>query len=312
MNKVMTMKTNRIVLLALTGLAAAFLIPGTPCRAAEPQAPVPPLSEVKSAPATLKPGQHWTNTLGMVFTGVPNAPAFSIWETRVQDYQAFASATGRSWGKPSFTQSPTHPAVYVSWDDAEAFCQGLTAKERGEGKLSNSQSYRLPMDEEWSVAVGLPTETGATPRDKDEKIQDVFPWGTHWLPPKGAGNYDPSLNEDNFQHTSLAGSFAPNQFGLCDLGGNVWEWCDDWHDPAEKNHRVLRGASWLVGGRGGLLSSSRYSHTSDYLDDDIGFRMVLAGGSPRQGDKTEAGRDAGWAFGLPGQSRRLSFHYCPD
>jgi formylglycine-generating enzyme required for sulfatase activity len=51
-------------------------------------------------------------------------------------------------------------------------------------------------------------------------------------------------------------SFKPNKFGLYDLGGNVWEWCEDWYDNAQKD-RVLRGGSWHSFDRGYLLSSYR-------------------------------------------------------
>jgi formylglycine-generating enzyme required for sulfatase activity len=75
------------------------------------------------------------------------------------------------------------------------------------------------------------------------------------------------------------GSFAANKLGLHDMGGNVAEWCEEWYDPAEKAHRVLRGASWLNGGPGILLSSGRGGGTPDFRYYYIGFRCVLVGGS---------------------------------
>ncbi len=109
----------------------------------------------------------------------------------------------------------------MSWDDAKAFCQWLTKKEWNEGKLRASQGYRLPTDVEWSLVVGLPKESGATPPDKDSRIKGVYPWGNQWPPPKGAGNYNPELAVDSFEKTAPVGSFAANRYGLHDLGGNV-------------------------------------------------------------------------------------------
>jgi formylglycine-generating enzyme required for sulfatase activity len=206
---------------------------------------------------------------------------FCIWETRVQDYQAFADATGRSWEKPSFEQGPTHPAVNVSWDDAKAFCEWLTQKERQEGRLGEGLAYRLPTDAEWSVAVGLTGETGDTPKEKDAKTKDVYPWGNQWPPPNGAGNYGKSLNVDSFENTSPVGSFAANEFGIYDLGGNVWEWCEDFYD-GQSGGRVLRGGSWGYYDPGNLLSSNRFFFTPDLRYGSNGFRVVLvAGGSSR-------------------------------
>jgi len=213
----------------------------------------------------------------MVFVPVPGTSVwFSIWHTRVQDYQAFVTATRRTWGRPSFGQGPTHPAVMVGWDDAKAFCQWLTDRERKARLISQGQSYRLPTDAEWSVAVGLSQEVGGTPKDKNDGIKDVYPWGTQWPPPNGAGNIATNRGVDSYENTSPVGSFAANGFGLYDMGGNVWQWCEDLYD-SQSGSRVLRGASWLTGG-GYLLSSHRFDRTPGVRRDDVGFRCVLAGG----------------------------------
>lgn len=89
-------------------------------------------------------------------------------------------------------------------------------------------------------------ESGGTPKDKDGKLKGVYPWGTQWPPPRGAGNYDSysssKRNTDDFDRTSPVGSFAVNASGLFDSGGNVWEWCEDFLDGSS-GARVLRGAS---------------------------------------------------------------------
>jgi formylglycine-generating enzyme required for sulfatase activity len=234
-------------------------------------------------------GRPWENALGMKFAPVPAINVlFGVWETRVRDYQAFAGETNRDWTKAGFAQGAKHPAVKVSWDDAKAFCAWLTAKERREGRLGPDQEYRLPTDAEWSAAVGLEPESGSTPQDKEGKIEGVYPWGTQWPPPRGAGNYaDEEVKrgryksmtilggyDDGFDATAPVGSFDANRCAIQDLGGNVWEWCEDYFNGRSGN-RVLRGGSFGDGDRGSLLSSHRSSGTPGLRDDLVGFRCVL-------------------------------------
>jgi len=232
------------------------------------------------------PPKAFTNTLGMPFVPVPGTEvAFCIWETRVKGYAAYAATlvtwVDASWKNPfgdRFKQADTHPVVRVSWNDANAFCAWLTKKELAAGKIKAGQKYRLPTDAEWSVAVGLGKEKGNTPEEKSRGIKDVYPWGKEWPPPKEAGNYSKILNVDNFGFTSPVGNFAANKLGLHDMGGNVYEWCDDKY-RATSSARVLRGASWDLGRPDRLLSSYRGSRTPVNRYGFIGFRCVLVGGS---------------------------------
>ncbi len=220
-------------------------------------------------------GEAWENTLGMKFVPVPGTEVlFCVWDVRVQDYEGFARATQRTWPKPEFQQGPTHPAVNVSWEDAKAFCVWLTAKERGEGRLGSDQEYRLPMDWEWSVAVGLDEPRDGTPQSKDAKTKGVYPWGTQWPPLRGAGNYGSSLQVDEYPNTSAVGRFAANRFGLYDMGGNVWQWCEDYHNGSG-GARVLRGASFNLYVPDYLLSSNRGFSGPDYRYGFFGFRVVV-------------------------------------
>jgi len=82
-----------------------------------------------------------------------------------------------AWRNPGFKQDDDHPVVNVTWREAEAFCKWLTEKERKGGQLKSNELYRLPTDLEWSKAVALPAETGATPEERDMGVQDVYPWG---------------------------------------------------------------------------------------------------------------------------------------
>ncbi len=221
-------------------------------------------------------GQPWENSLDMRFMPVPGSKVFfSVWPVRVKDYRAFVEPAGLPWDAPHFNQGPTHPAVNVGYSDAQAFCVWLTERERETGFLGQHQQYRLPTDQEWSVAVGLENEVGATPAEKAVKSAGGYPWGTQWPPPPGAGNYAPALRVDSYEFTSPVGSFEPNRHGLYDMGGNVWEWCVDWQD-AQQTLRVLRGGSWVDSTAGCLMSAYRSGGSPDGHNFNFGFRVVLA------------------------------------
>ena len=268
----------------------------TPVTAATPPkivtvAPVPETIEnpLIPTPATTGPA---TNSLGMKFVPVGDVQ-FGVNLTTVKDFEAFASATSlksEAWRNPGFKQAADHPVVNVTWREAEAFCKWLTDRERKGAQLKPGESYRLPTDLEWSKAVGLPAETGATPEERDMGVPDIYPWGNQWPPPSGAGNYAgeetqteipiPNYN-DGFPNTSPVGKFQANAAGLHDMGGNVWQWvADSWN--GENRAKTLRGGSWYNGAIPlSLLSSCRISSSPDTLHDTYGFRIVKAGESSK-------------------------------
>jgi formylglycine-generating enzyme required for sulfatase activity/streptogramin lyase len=251
------------------------------------------LSAAEASPvrgADRPPGVPLENTLGMKFVPVGDV-FFATTETRVRDYTQFVADTRHSktrWQSPGFEQTPDDPVVMVSWVDAVSFCKWLTDRERAAGLLKPGEAYRLPTDLEWSKAVGLPAEKGATPEARDMGVQNHFPWGSQWPPLKGAGNYTGRESgaekvipgyDDGFAHTSPVGSFAPNRKGLFDLGGNVWEWCGDTWNSKDRS-RVLRGGSWYQGSMQlGLLSSCRIPAAPDREAGFIGFRVVRSAAS---------------------------------
>ncbi len=260
-----------------------------------------------AAPSSgLKRGEPWENSLGMKFVPVPETNVlFSVWETRVQDFEAFVKATnydaGEFWRDPQllaqgsnldtlavFSQTPLHPVTCVNWHDAVAFCRWLTEKERAAGNLSPEQEFRLPTDAEWSWAVGLPAESGATPEDKDGGVEDTYPWGGAYPPPPGSGNYSGEGDgysfgiegySDGVKFTAKVGSFSANRVGIYDLGGNVWEWCSDWFNAAQ-DVRTMRGASFNQGTRRFLASSLHSRGTPTRRDFNMGFRCVVTVVSP--------------------------------
>ncbi len=256
----------------------------------------PPEAAIKLPGSTPAPDAAApVNSLGMKFVPVGETQ-FSVYLTTVKNFEAFASATGlksETWKNPGFKQGPEHPVVNVTWREADAFCKWLTDKERKAGLLKASEAYRLPTDLEWSKAVGLPAEHGATPEERDMGVQDVYPWGTAWPPPAGAGNYAgeetptdipiPGYN-DSFANTSPVGKFQVNAAGLYDMGGNVWQWVGDFWN-GENRAKTLRGGSWYNGAIPlSLLSSCRISSSPDTLHDTYGFRIVK-GGEPAKPKK---------------------------
>ena len=206
---------------------------------------------------------------------------------------------GHSWENPGFTQTDEHPVVGVNWYDAKAFCEWLTLRERAAGRLPANREYRLPRDHEWSVAVGLTEEApDETPEEKHWRIKDRYPWG-EWPegqpPPARAGNYAGAEVDDDghwptnfttlagyrdeYARTAPVGSFKPNALGIYDLGGNVWEWCEDEYRPGAGS-RVGRGASWYDRVRDDLLSSIRHGDRPMGRDGHYGFRCVVGVSSP--------------------------------
>lgn len=241
------------------------------------------------------------NSLGMKFVPVPGTDVlFCIHETRYRDFETYAAENGVGgwWRDQSvhgyeITERPgDHPVMRTSWEDAQEFCAWLSRKE--------GRTYRLPTDEEWSLAAGLGGKevrsSGDTPESLSAKVTGEYPWGTAWPVPAGAGNYsdqsrkakapttDPTYKagyiddyDDGFPTTAPVMSFQPNRFGLYDLGGSVWEWVEDWFNEA-REQRVVRGGSCLDLGADvqiSLLSSFRYRLPPDARHTGRGFRVVL-------------------------------------
>lgn len=251
--------------------------------------------ETKSANAPM-----WANSLNMFFSPVPlvslespnalEAPQllFSIYEVSEAQMGAFYKAFGK---RAKWQLSASKAACHVSWMDAVAFCSWLTQKERASGLLRREQRYRLPSDHEWSCAVGIGhLETIKQGPEFKSRIKCcTYPWGQTWPPTIGAGNLAGLESRRHFPENHIAGFrdrychdavglgvSLPNRFGLYDLSGNLWEWCEDRFRP---NHdwRVLRGGSWMTARAETLQSSHRTHDPKNYRSNSVGFRIVLEG-----------------------------------
>ena len=171
---------------------------------------------------------------------------------------------GLTWRKPGYTIEPGQPVVMVSWNDALAFIQWLNG--RGEGL------YRLPTEAEWEYACRAGSTTAFSFGDDASRLGEYAWFG------------------DNAGYTThVAGEKKPNAWGVYDMHGNVWDWCQDWlgdypsgavvnpSGPSSGQVRVLRGGSWhspVVYCR----SANRRYYDPQARNISLGFRLVRADG----------------------------------
>jgi hypothetical protein len=136
-------------------------------------------------------GREWkANGLGMRFVPLAEGVMIAATETRRRDYLEFVKATNarRPGNMDSEGKGGTQPVVGVDRDEARAFCAWITERERNAGLIGPKDLYRLPTDEEWSRAVGLPLERGTTPSERNGRIRGIYPWGFDWPPPPNIDN----------------------------------------------------------------------------------------------------------------------------
>jgi formylglycine-generating enzyme required for sulfatase activity/predicted Ser/Thr protein kinase len=219
-----------------------------------------------------------------------------VYEITVGEFREFAAATHYksagcqmyngtwqaspelNWNNVGYTQTATHPVVCVSWRDARDYAAWLSHK--------TGQRYRLPSDSEWEYAARAGS---AAPR----------PWNTNLeaactdanVADRTAAQQYPGWKihpcSDGYVYSSPVGSFQPNEFGLYDMLGNVFEWVQDcWHP--DYNGAPADGSAWLSGDcsqrdmRGGswftapslVSTSARNRFEETYRSNSVGFRLV--------------------------------------
>ncbi len=166
---------------------------------------------------------------------------------------------------PSTFHGPRRPVEDISWEDAQEFIRKLN-------KLSGKQ-YRLPTEAEWEYAA----------RGGRLSKGHLFSGGNDL---DSVGWY----NDNATEQTHKVGQKLPNELGLYDMSGNVWEWCSDWYDgkyyavspdnnpqgPDKQgpDARVLRGGSWFINARSCRLLYRSRLWTPGYRSEDCGFRLV--------------------------------------
>ncbi|MEO8615379.1 MAG: SUMF1/EgtB/PvdO family nonheme iron enzyme [Luteolibacter sp.] len=238
-------------------------------------------------------GKPWENGIKMRFAPVGQDLMPSIWETRVRDYDLFVKESGHKAARlPDYPQGPDYPVVHVTREDAQAFCEWLTQRERKDERIAKSHVYRLPTDLEWSMMAGLREEEGISPGWRDARKERTYPWGADWPREGAVGNFadmtasrTPGVSieqtipdyDDGFAYAAPVGSFAPNPYGLFDLSGNVQEWVGDEYSKLGNNPLgVLRGGGWNTYQYENLFTGARNAVPPKFQDWIYGFRVVLA------------------------------------
>ncbi|MEM9986819.1 MAG: SUMF1/EgtB/PvdO family nonheme iron enzyme, partial [Bacteroidota bacterium] len=167
------------------------------------------------------------------------------------------------------------PVEQVSWDEVQEFIKKLNAR--------SEYTYRLPTEAEWEYAAG----GGASNRTKwagTNQISELYRYA-NFCDQNCSYSWKTEDHDDGYAGTAPVGSYQPNQLGLYDLSGNVWEWCQDWYGdypsaaqtnpkgPSTGSARVARGGSWRK-----PPSSLRVAHRGHWQPDlrgnNLGFRLA--------------------------------------
>ena len=172
------------------------------------------------------------------------------------------AASGGGKARVAGLDTSRFPVEMVTWADAKEFCRRLSAKE--------GKEYRLPTEAEWEYACRAGTKTAYH---------------------VGEALLERNANFGGKKGRPVAvGSYAPNAWGLCDMHGNVWQWCEDWYardyyansplrdpkGPESGSQRARRGGGWGRS-RDHCRASFRSMFAPTSADDGLGFRIELAG-----------------------------------
>ena len=191
---------------------------------------------------------------------------YYIGETEVtQELWAAVMETNPS----SFTGKAQRPVEQVSWDDCQTFISNLNAL--------TGENFRLPTEAQWEYAARGGNKSKGYLYSGSNTIDEVAWYG-------GNSNDNGIAHPDYGTHAVKTKS--PNELGLYDMSGNVWEWCQDWYGwyssaavtnpqgPASGSYRVLRGSSWRSSATNCRVSLRRHERSS-FFNFNFGVRLAL-------------------------------------
>lgn len=212
---------------------------------------------------------HWVD--------VARSFALGRYPVTVGEWRRFVRATAWEpkldvdWTAPGFEQGDWHPVVGVSWHDAQQYIQWLT--------MMTGAQYRLPSEAEWEYACRAGSRG---PFSVGHEIS------TEYANYDGHFTYGTGVKGEFRNGTTKVGSFPPNQWGLYDMHGNVYEWVQDivhdnydgapedgsaWEGDGDRSRRIVRGGAWLYQPRY-LRSAARNGYSAVLSNDVVGFRVA--------------------------------------
>jgi formylglycine-generating enzyme required for sulfatase activity len=173
--------------------------------------------------------------------------AFYLGKTEVTQGEWEAVMGTTPWkGKENIREGKNYPASFVNWDDATEFCRKLS--------LKDGVAYRLPTEAEWEYACRGGTTTRYSFGDDESRLGDFA-----WFEDNSGGNRE--------QYPHAVARKKPNPFGLSDMHGNVYEWCEDAYDdyklPGGTDPVVSKKDSWRIFRGGGWESSENRLRSAD-------------------------------------------------
>jgi formylglycine-generating enzyme required for sulfatase activity len=186
---------------------------------------------------------------------------------------------GADWRSPGYSQLKDMPVVCVSWNDVHIFIRWISEK--------SGESFRLPTEAEWEYACRAGSSSSRFWGDDPDNACHYANVTDRTKDGQWKQGTEIHKCSDGHYHVASVGGFEPNRFGLYDMLGNVWEWCEDvyasdaYSKHARKNPlnkkgsalRVIRGGCRLVKPEF-VRSAGRYSHMPDGHYGNLGFRLV--------------------------------------